>query len=35
MNPDERFFAEWRCARLVALYANLNDAADWDAVAAL
>ena len=35
MNPDERFFAEWQCARLVALYANLNDAADWDAVAAL
>lgn len=26
---------EWDCARLVNLYANLNDAGDWEAVAAL
>ena len=26
---------EWDCARLVSLYANLNDAADWAGVAEL
>lgn len=35
MNPDERLAAEWQCARLVALYANLNDEARWEDVAAL
>lgn len=32
---DERRAIEADCARLVALYANLNDAARWDEVAAL
>jgi len=32
---DERRAVEWDCARLVALYANLNDAARWEEVAAL
>lgn len=35
MSPDDRRAAEHDCARLVALYANLNDEARWDAVAAL
>lgn len=35
MTDDERRAAEADCARLVALYANLNDAARWDEVAAL
>jgi len=32
---DERRAIEWDCARLVARYANLNDAARWEEVAAL
>ena len=35
MTPDQRLAAEWQCARLVALYANLNDEARWEDVAAL
>ncbi len=35
MTPTERLAIEAACARLVNLYANLNDAADWPAVAAL
>ena len=35
MNADERRAIEHDCARLVALYANLNDEARWDEVAAL
>ena len=35
MTPDERRAAEHDCARLIALYANLNDDARWDDVAAL
>lgn len=35
MRDDERRAIEQDCARLVALYANLNDRADWKAVAAL
>ena len=35
MNPDDRRAVEHDCARLIALYANLNDEARWDAVAAL
>lgn len=35
MTPDQRLAAEWHCARLVALYANLNDEARWEDVAAL
>lgn len=35
MNPDVRLAAEWQCARLVALYANLNDEGRWAEVAAL
>ena len=35
MSPDERRAIEADCARLIALYANLNDAARWDEVAAL
>ena len=35
LNPDEQLRIEWRCARLIALYANLNDEARWDEVAAL
>jgi len=31
----ERLAAEWACAKLIALYANLNDEARWDDVAAL
>ena len=31
----ERHAIEWDCTRLIHLYANLNDAADWGAVAAL
>lgn len=36
-HPDEdgRRAAEHDCARLIALYANLNDEARWDEVAAL
>nr|WP_246343968.1 nuclear transport factor 2 family protein [Sphingobium jiangsuense] len=32
---EERLLIEQQCARLVALYANLNDAARWEEVAAL
>jgi len=35
MTADQRRAAEADCARLIALYANLNDAARWDEVAAL
>ena len=35
MHRDERLAVEWECARLVAHYANLNDEARWDEVAAL
>lgn len=35
LGADERRAIEADCARLVALYANLNDAARWDEVAAL
>ncbi len=35
MSPDDRLRIEWQCARLVALYANLNDEARWEEVAAL
>jgi hypothetical protein len=35
MTPDERRAIEHDCARLIALYANLNDEARWDEVAAL
>ncbi len=35
VTDDERRTIEWECARLINAYANLNDAADWPAVAAL
>jgi hypothetical protein len=35
VTADERRAIEQDCARLVALYANLNDAARWEDVAAL
>jgi ketosteroid isomerase-like protein len=35
VTPDQRRAAEHDCARLIALYANLNDDARWDEVAAL
>lgn len=35
MTDSERLAAEWDCAKLIALYANLNDEARWDEVAAL
>jgi len=35
MDEATRRGIEWDCTRLVHLYANLNDAADWEAVAAL
>ena len=35
MNQQERQAIEWECAKLIAQYANLVDAADWSAVAAL
>lgn len=35
MTGDERRAIEHDCARLIALYANLNDEARWDEVAAL
>ena len=35
MTDEERRAAEHDCARLIALYANLNDEARWDEVAAL
>lgn len=35
LTQDERRAIEWQCARLISLYTNLNDAADWEAVANL
>jgi SnoaL-like domain len=35
VTEDERRAIEADCARLIALYANLNDAARWDEAAAL
>ena len=35
MTDEERRAAEADCARLIALYANLNDEARWDEVVAL
>lgn len=35
MNDDERRAIEWDCTRLIHQYVNLNDAQDWEAVAAL
>lgn len=35
MRDEDRRAIEADCARLIALYANLNDAARWDEVAAL
>ncbi len=35
MTADERRAIEADCARLIALYANRNDAADWEGVVAL
>lgn len=35
MTPDTRRAIESDCTRLINLYANLNDAGQWDAVAAL
>ncbi len=35
MTDAERFRIEWACARLINLYATLNDQARWDDVVAL
>lgn len=35
MTEADRLAAEWACAKLIARYANLNDAACWDEVSAL
>lgn len=35
MTPGERLAIEWQCARLICEYANLNDDARWEDVAAL
>jgi hypothetical protein len=35
MSPEQRLAIEWECTRLINLYANLNDAGRWEAVAAL
>lgn len=35
MDADQEMVLEWQCARLINRYANLNDAGDWPAVAAL
>ena len=35
MTPEERRAIEADCARLIALYANLNDKTQWDDLAAL
>ena len=35
LTADQRRAIEWECTRLVNLYANLNDAADWGALADL
>ena len=35
MTDEERMAAEWACTKLINRYTLLNDAGDWDAVAAL
>jgi len=35
LSPDAVRAIEWECARLISLYAQLNDAARWDDLAAL
>ena len=35
LDDTQRRAIEWDCTRLVYTYANLNDAADWNAVAGL
>jgi hypothetical protein len=35
MSPEQRLAIEWECARLINRYANLNDMARWEEVAAL
>ncbi len=35
LTADQRRAIEWECTRLVNLYANLNDAANWEALADL
>ena len=35
MTDDERRAIEWECTRLINLYANFNDEARWEEVAAL
>lgn len=35
MTPAERRAIEWECARLIALYANLNDQHRWEEIVAL
>ncbi len=35
MTPEERRGIEQDCARLISLYANLNDAGDWERLAGL
>ena len=35
MTDEQRMAAEWACTKLINRYTLLNDAADWDAVAAL
>lgn len=35
MTEAERLAIEWQCSRLIALYANLNDAAQWKELADL
>ena len=35
MTDEERRAIEWECARLINLYANLNDEARWEEAAAL
>lgn len=33
LDDASRFTIEWTCTRLVHLYANLNDAHDWETLA--
>jgi hypothetical protein len=35
VSPAERQAIEWDCARLIALYANLNDEHRWEEISAL
>lgn len=35
MKPETRRDIEWECSRLIHRYANLTDAHDWEAIAAL